>query len=282
MTPPPPPGRRLTLNTTLNCVAVRLKIGHTQVSAMSLYIPPSAANPTPQILDDLVTQIPAPVLFMGDVNAQHPAWGGDQRDTRGNIFENFISKHNLTVLNTGEGTRLNPRGPDHAIDLTCCTNTIHHLSEWEISSDPGPSDHYKITIKITLSPGSIRHTKNFTPGWNLKRADWTKFEELVDLALEDSQNPDISVILGAISSAAQTSVPKSKLPRKKASAPWWTPACKKAEAQKTRALKQFKRCVCETHHRHTNKPPQTANKFLIQNALNLGIHLHPTSIDLHQ
>ena len=75
---------------------------------MSLYIPPSAANPTPQILDDLVTQIPAPVLFMGDVNAQHPAWGGDQRDTRGNIFENFISKHNLTVLNTGEGTRLNP------------------------------------------------------------------------------------------------------------------------------------------------------------------------------
>ena len=52
----------------------------------------------------------------------------------------------------------------------------------------------------------------------------------------------------AISSAAQTSVPKSKLPRKKASAPWWTPACKKAEAQRTRALKQFKRCVCEAHH----------------------------------
>ena len=153
---------------------------------------------------------------------------------------------NLTVLNTGEGTRLNLRGPDRAIDLTCCTNTIHHLFEWEISSDPGPSDHYKITI--TLSPGSIRHTKNFTPGWNLKRADWTKFEELVDLALEDSQNPDISVILRAISSAAQTSVPKSKLTRKKASAPWWTPACKKAEAQRTRALKQFKRCVCETHH----------------------------------
>ena len=86
------PHSRVTLNTTLNCVAVRLKIGHTQVSAMSLYIPPSAANPTPQILDDLVTQIPAPVLFMGDVNAQHPAWGGDQRDTRGNIFENFIKQ----------------------------------------------------------------------------------------------------------------------------------------------------------------------------------------------
>ena len=127
--------------------------------------------------------------------------------------------------------------------LCCCTNTIHHLFEWEISSDPGPSDHYKIAI--ALNPGSIRHTKNFTAGWNLKRADWTKFEELVDLALEDSQNPDISVILRAISSAAnqqtsvQTSVPKSKLPRKKASAPWWTPAWKKAEAQRTRALKQF-------------------------------------------
>ena len=92
------PHSRVTLNSTLNCVAVRLKIGHTQVSAMSLYIPPSAANPTPQILDDLVTQIPAPVLFMGDVNAQHPAWGGDQRDTRGNIFENFMHPHRL---NTG-------------------------------------------------------------------------------------------------------------------------------------------------------------------------------------
>ena len=241
------PHHRVTLNTTLNCVAVRLKIDHTHVTALSIYIPPANTNPTPLELDNLIRQLPSPLLLMGDVNAQHPAWGGDSSDTRGNIIEKFISDHNLIVLNTGEGTRLNLRGPDRAIDLTCCTNTIYHLFDWAIASNPGPSDHYKITI--TLSPGSIQHTKTYSPSWNLKRADWTKFEETVDLALEASQSasPDISLILRAISSAAQSSVPKSKSPRKKASAPWWTPACSRAVAQRTRALKKYKRCVCEAH-----------------------------------
>ena len=30
-------------------------------------------------------------------------------------------------------------------------------------------------------------------------------------------------------------------------APWWTPACSKAVAQRARALKEFKRCICDYH-----------------------------------
>ena len=239
------PHNRVALNTSLNCVAVRLKIGHTQITALSIYISPSRTNPTPQELDDLINQLPAPLLLMGDVNAQHPAWGSPCSDTRGNTIETILNRHNLTVLNTGEGTRLNQRGTDRAIDLTCCTSSVQHLFDWGISSDPGPSDHYQ--IKLTLSPSSIHHVKTFTPGWNLKRADWSKFEVMVSRTLGDSDHPDISVILRAISSAAQASVPKSKQPRKKASAPWWTPACSRAIAQRKRALKQYKRCVCEAH-----------------------------------
>ena len=239
------PHNRVALNTPLNCVAVRLRIGHTQITALSLYISPSRTNPTPQELDDLINQLPAPLLLMGDVNAQHAAWGSPCSDTRGNTIESVINKHNLTVLNTGEGTRLNLRGTDRAIDLTCCTSSISHLFDWGISSDPGPSDHYK--IKLALSPNSIHHVKTFTPGWNLKRADWSKFEDMVNLTLGDSDQPDILLVLRAISSAAQASVPKSNQPRKKASAPWWTPACNQAIAQRKRALKQYKRCVCEAH-----------------------------------
>ena len=240
------PHNRVALNTTLNCVAVRFTIGHTNISTLSLYIPPHPPNPTSQELDDLIDQLPAPILIMGDINAQHPSWGNHNSDTRGNIIDTFINKHNLTILNTGEGTRLNLRGTDHAIDLTCCTSSIHHLFDWSVSTDPGPSDHYKITL--ALSPRSIHHVKTYTPGWNFKRADWTKFEEMVNLALEGIERPEISIILRAISSAAQASVPKSKQPRKKASAPWWTSACRQAIAQRTRALKQYKRCVCEAHH----------------------------------
>ena len=119
---------------------------------------PNATDPTPQELDDLIVQLPPPLLFMGDVNAVHPACGGVRSDVRGNTIETAINKHNLTVLNTGQGTRLNLRGQDRAIDLTCCTNTIHHLFEWGISSDPGPSDHFR--IKISLSPGSNPPRKN--------------------------------------------------------------------------------------------------------------------------
>ena len=239
------PHSRVTLNTPLNCVAVKLKIGHTQVCAISLYISPTAPHPTDRELDDLVNQIQAPLLLMGDVNAHHPAWGSNRSSERGDIIESFIHRQNLTILNTGAPTRLNLRGEDTAIDLTCCTNTIHHLFEWEVDSDPGPSDHYR--IKISLSSGSIRHVKTFTPGWCLKRADWKKFEELVDLALGNTQNPDISVVLGAISSAAQSSVPKSKNPRKKASAPWWTPACNEAKILREKALKRLKRHICEAN-----------------------------------
>ena len=244
------PHSRVALNTTINCVAVRLKIEHTQVTALSIYIPPQDRHtPSARELEGLVNQLPPPVLIMGDINAEHVSWSQNtniQETTRSRLIDTLLNSHNLTVLNTGVPTRLNTRGQDRAIDLTCCSNTIHTLFEWEIESDPGPSDHYKITI--TLSPGALRRTKTHTPGWSLKRADWTKFEDTVNLALDSTAHPDISVILGAISSAAQTSVPKSKGPRRKASAPWWTPACNHAIAQRKRALKAYKRCICDTHY----------------------------------
>ena len=81
------PHNRIALNTPLNCVAVRLKIGHKQVSALSIYISPNATDPTPQELYDLIVQLPPPLLFMNDVNAVHPSWGGVR--SRGVLFYGF-------------------------------------------------------------------------------------------------------------------------------------------------------------------------------------------------
>ena len=70
-------------------------------------------------IDDLITQLPTPVLLLGDFNAHSSQWGCTKTDSRGKLIEDALLKHNLCVLNDGTHTYLHPAtGSSSSIDLS--------------------------------------------------------------------------------------------------------------------------------------------------------------------
>src|SRR3954467_11396529 len=82
------PHSEINLNNPLQAVAARVSC-HRPISVCSIYIPPSS-NVSQKDLDDLIFQLPSPVLIMGDFNAYSPVWGGDKLDVRGRMVKQFI------------------------------------------------------------------------------------------------------------------------------------------------------------------------------------------------
>lgn len=238
------PHSQIHLTTPFDCVAINLKIQHVKLTVISLYISPSEPDPTDRDFAQLFGQINGPLLLLGDLNGHHPSWGSATTTRRGEIINDAIDAQNLVILNNGAPTReaMHDGHSDTAIDISCCTPRIASLFSWGVEDNPGMSDH--LPIKIDIPTGSLDHVQLFTPSWNLKRADWTKFEAEVDLALVTEGDPDsanIESVLGAISSAAQLAIPKSKGPRQKKGAPWWNAETAHAKAQMIRARKAYER-----------------------------------------
>ena len=102
---------------------------------------------TTAALDHLINQLPAPSIIMGDFNSYNVLLGSNPTDTRGRIIENFISEHNLQLLNTGQPTRIG-YNCETAIDLTTTTNDIEPMLQWSVSHTPWNSDHCLIFISI--------------------------------------------------------------------------------------------------------------------------------------
>jgi len=69
-------------------------------------------------IEDLLGQLPPPVLLLGDLNAHSTSWGCNNMDNKGEIFEDLILQSNLSILNDGSSTYLHPgTGSTSAIDI---------------------------------------------------------------------------------------------------------------------------------------------------------------------
>ena len=73
------------------------------VTVCNIYIPPSV-NVSLSDLEQLIQQLPAPFVLVGDFNAQSPLWGDVRQDSRGQMVEILLDDYNLYLLNTGEPT----------------------------------------------------------------------------------------------------------------------------------------------------------------------------------
>ena len=257
------PHTQVQLTTSLDCVAVSLTIQHVKLTVISLYISPTVPDPTEQQLTQLFSQITGPMLILGDLNGHHSSWGSVNQSKRGEIIYDALESQNLVILNSGAATRQATHAgqSDTAIDISCCTPRIASMFTWEVEDDPGLSDHFP--IKLSLPVGSIDHVQLFSPSWNLKRADWSKFEAEVDHTLTTEGDPDsaeIELILRAISSAAQVAIPKNKAPRKNKDTSWWNAETALAKAQMIRAKK--------TYQKHVNDHNRDAKNAAIDNFKN--------------
>ena len=242
--------REISINSPYHCVAVELKINHIKTTVVSLYIPCAsdsicASDSAREQLQQIIAQLRPPYLVLADVNAHHPAWGSRSTTGRGEAIYDLLEENNLMLLNNGQATRQRSHTgqQDTAIDISFCTPRIHHLFDWDVGDNLSISDHNPIYLK--LATGLITQSDQTVPRWNLKRAHWPEYQKLVEQKLEAAANVNMDTVTEAISSAAKASVPKTKRLRTKVSAPWWSPACQLAVAQRRRAQRQYQKCASD-------------------------------------
>jgi len=98
------PHSQIQLNTSLQAIAVRATC-HKTISVCSFYLSPSSKFNINDF-DYLITQLPPPILLLGDLNAHSSLWGCCKTDVRGKLVEDILLKHNLSLLNDGSYTLL--------------------------------------------------------------------------------------------------------------------------------------------------------------------------------
>ncbi|GFW90114.1 putative RNA-directed DNA polymerase from transposon X-element [Trichonephila clavipes] len=75
------PSNVVTLRTSLPAVAVRIHI-HSLVTVCCVYLPPN--DVVSQVdLNQIVSQLSAPFIFLGDFNGHSPLWGHDDNNSGG-------------------------------------------------------------------------------------------------------------------------------------------------------------------------------------------------------
>jgi len=110
----------------------------TPAAVCSIYLPPFQSCNLSD-LENLFTQLPKPVLLLGDFNAHSRVWGSKKVDRRGKIIEDLILKHNISILNDGSDTYLHPgTGSLSSIQMIDTINSIqtdcHNLNIFILSS----------------------------------------------------------------------------------------------------------------------------------------------------
>ena len=80
--------RQIVLKTELQAVAVSITIAERAYTFCSIYIPPSSTLKRSQ-LNDLKSQLPSPIIFMGDFNSHNPLWGSSYTNPKGNSFSSI-------------------------------------------------------------------------------------------------------------------------------------------------------------------------------------------------
>ena len=100
---------------TLQAIALRATC-HKTITICSIYLSPSIACNITE-LEDLIRQLPPPVLLLWDFNAHSQQWGCNKRSPRGKMVEDFLLKSNL--FNSGSPTYLHhDTASISAIDLS--------------------------------------------------------------------------------------------------------------------------------------------------------------------
>src|SRR5688572_21885651 len=199
-------------------------------------------------------------LIIGDFNAHNHSWGCTTVNERGKILEEILIEKQLTVLNTGQPTRIPPVNFKNVsvIDLAIVTRELALTCKHSVSNNNIGSDHFLSNVVINeealVEPSSSMHM------WNFKKADWKIFKEssqnyITDGILDDNINDTFNNIVESLTSLANESLHSRKnfqnnnnKKRKYKPLPFWNNKCSEViyernkarnKALKSRELKDF-------------------------------------------
>jgi len=232
------PFEPVTVNTTMQAVAVRANIGRL-VTICNVYSSRSHSLNL-NLLNALLNQLPSPVILLGDFNGYNQLWGSCTTDTRGRIIGDFIEANNLNILNDGTPTRIGYQ-TETAIDLTMCSPVIEPDLQWSVSTSPWDSDHCPIVI--TFLPNIITDSSNRTR-WNTRKANWTRYRSSAtweNLPEDEATAADlIDDFYERVNTAAGESIPRY-ITSKYYPKPWWTPAVAQSRRERERLYQRYRR-----------------------------------------
>ncbi|GFS90849.1 probable RNA-directed DNA polymerase from transposon X-element [Trichonephila clavipes] len=234
------PSTVVTLHTSLQAVAVRIHI-RSLVTVCCVYLPPN--DVVPQVdLNQLVSQLPAPFILLGDFNGHSPLWGHDDTNSRGRQIEQLISDHCLCLLNNDEKTYFHaPTRTFHSLDLAICSPPLLPMLNFEVANDLHNSDHFPLLVSHVNGAG----TRFRPPTYHFHRADWDKFTRLAIITGTMVQNRAVDeavfTVTEAIRNAADAAIPKTSNSPRTLCKPWWNASCQQAKKEQRRAWGIFRR-----------------------------------------
>lgn len=227
----------LDVNSELEVIAV--KVGPPlSVSIINVYLPPGLTIADTEIVA-LINQVPAPLLFVGDINAHHPLWGSESISARGKSVETAVNECSLTILNNGDATHVHhANGSTSCIDIACSTNDLAGILDFEVLSDTHGSDHMPLLISF---PESSTNQHQVGRKWKIEKADWQLYQNTVQFERLPNAEDQIEHITKEILKAAEVAISRTKGgPPGKVPVPWWNSDVEEAVRTRRKALRELK------------------------------------------
>ncbi|XP_055589294.1 uncharacterized protein LOC129741582 [Uranotaenia lowii] len=226
------------IQSNLNTICIRLQ-APIKISVVSLYASPSLPfQDFAKGFEELIRQIPPPIILLGDFNAHSTEWGGKTIDRRGRFLGDFTLAQSLTILNNGSHTRICPSsGNTSALDLSISSLSLASKLSWNVLDDSGGSDHLPILVKLE-HPTPIAATR---PRWRYQEADWLGYQNHVDHLLSLSVPNNIDSFNTILLEAGTKFIPRTNGTPGKTAVPWWGPEVREAIKLRRKALRTLRR-----------------------------------------
>ena len=233
------PYLRLSVSTSVPCTFARVFLSR-WVTVVSLYYSPSVPIDYTG-LAQLLSDLPPPILLLGDFNCRNPLWGDSVLNAPGRLLEDFLLTRDLYIFNSGSPTHFDSRTRTFSsIDLSTCTPSLSLEFTWSVLDDYCATDHFP----IFLTPTSY-HPVPGPPRWRFNRADWTTFTSLAvppdPLSLSHDPRTLLSYFRASLLMAARASIPSTSRSMSSKCVPWWNATCTSALRVKRARWKSFRR-----------------------------------------
>ena len=173
---------------------------------------------------------------MDDFKAHSSLWGCRDTNLKGRQMEDFISEHDLCLLNDKTYTYLHPAtGSYSSLDLTLCSPEVTIDFTWKVDDDLHESYHFPILVS-EVGPSIQQRPER----WKLHKADWEQFKVHCEQSINQNvfnncENP-AERFTSLVYPAAEKSIPRTSTSSSK---PWFNDDCKTAIEERKRILRNF-------------------------------------------
>ncbi|GFV81459.1 putative RNA-directed DNA polymerase from transposon X-element [Trichonephila clavipes] len=214
------PSSALPLRTSLQAVAVKIH-STSLITVCCIYLPPNAVIHQHD-LNNLVDQLAAPFIILGDFNGHSTLWGSAKTNPRGRQIEQVLLDHCLCLLNHEKPTYFHePTRSFHTLDLAICSPSLFPHLNLSIEKDLYNTDHFPFILSHDSDTGG----KAFPHTYSYGRADWALFTQLAvvpDVMVKtESVDTAAQEVANVLIAAADLSIPKVSSHSFQRYKPWW-------------------------------------------------------------